>query len=240
MTQDINLADEIKKLIELQDIDSEIYKINTELEDMPHRLEAYDEIIKDKERIFKDSEEKFKKVELERKQKEMDLKTKEDQIKKQQGQLFQIKTNKEYAALEKEIGSAKADNSILEEDILKLFDKGDEVKKEIQENKKIYDAEKSKIEAEKKTMEDHKKEIEKELTRLEAQRSEFTKAINKNVLNKYERILNGREGLAMAHIEGDACGGCNMNLPPQVINEAKLKKELIFCGNCSRILYSKE
>ena len=121
--ENINLADEIKKLIELQDIDFEIYKIRTDLEEMPGRIAAYDEIIKDKEHIFKDSEEKLKKVELERKQKEMDLKTKEDQIKKQQGQLFQIKTNKEYAALEKEIGSAKADNSILEEEILKLFDK---------------------------------------------------------------------------------------------------------------------
>ena len=64
--------------------------------------------------------------------------------------------------------------------------------------------------------------------------------VEKEFLVKYERLIKSKEALAMVSIEGDACGGCNINLPPQVINEVKLKQDLIFCGSCARILYSEE
>jgi len=44
----------------------------------------------------------------------------------------------------------------------------------------------------------------------------------------------------MVSVIGDACGACNINLPPQVINEIRLKQELIHCGSCARILYINE
>ena len=234
------MADEIKRLIELQQLDGEIFRIKGELEAMPEKLKEFSAIIKEKESIYTTSEEKSKKLKVQQKEKEIELQTKEEAIKKHQTQLYQLKTNKEYTAMEKEIASLKADNSILEEGIIKLLDETDAVEKEITENKKIYEQEKSRIESEKKKVEQEKIQFETELKNIESQRSEFVKNIDKDILSKYERILQAKDGLALVPVVLDACDGCNMNLPPQVINEVKLKNDLIFCGNCSRILYSKD
>ncbi len=240
MSEKISLADEIKRLIELQQLDGEIFRIKGELEAMPEKLKEFSAIIKEKESIYITSEEKSKKLKVQQKEKEIELQTKEEAIKKHQTQLYQLKTNKEYTAMEKEIASLKADNSILEEGIIKLLDETDAVEKEITENKKIYEQEKSRIESEKKKVEQEKIQFETELKNIESQRSEFVKNIDKDILSKYERILQAKDGLALVPVVLDACDGCNMNLPPQVINEVKLKNDLIFCGNCSRILYSKD
>lgn len=240
MSENISLSDEIKKLVELQQLDEAIFRIRRELEAIPEKLKEFTDIIKEKESIYTTSEEKLKKLKVRQKEKEIELLTKEETIKKHQTQLYQIKTNKEYTAMEKEIASLKADNSILEEGIINLLDEADAVEKEIADNKKIYEQEKSRIEAEKNKVEQEKSQLEAELKNIEAQRSEFVKNIHKNILSKYERILHAKDGLALVPVVEDACGGCNMNLPPQVINEVKLKNDLIFCGNCSRILYSKD
>ncbi len=240
MAEKISLSDEIKRLIELQQLDGDIIRIKRELEAMPEKLKEFSAIIKEKESIYTTSEEKLKKLKVQQKGKEIELQTKEEAIKKHQTQLYQLKTNKEYTAMEKEIASLKADSSILEEGIIKLLDETDAVEKEIMENKKIYEQEKSRIEAEKKKIEQEKSQFETELKKIESQRCEFVKNIDKNILSKYERILHAKDGLALVPVVEDACGGCNMNLPPQVINEVKLKNDLIFCGNCSRILYSKD
>ena len=57
------------------------------------------------------------------------------------------------------------------------------------------------------------------------------------VLAHYEKVLTGRDGVALAAVKGKSCQGCFMNLPPQVINEIKMKDKMITCDSCARILY---
>ncbi len=240
MTNKANMEEEIKKLIELQGLDMEIYRLRNNIELIPLKISEYDTFIKEKESIYKGTEGELTKLHLLRKEKEGDLKSKEETIKKQEGQLYQVKTNQEYGVLEKEIGSLKADNSILEEDILTLMDSADSKAKELEDNKTLYEKEKVKLEAEKKQLVSEKTNFEEDLKKLELQRAEFAQKIDKNILPKYERILVSKDGDALSCIQAHACGGCNMNLPPQVVNEVMLKKNLIVCSNCSRILYTKD
>ena len=235
---DINFEEQIKMLIELQQLDTEIYSRKRVLNVVPERMKELDATLNEKSTNMKNLEEESKAVQVQRKEKEVDLQTKEQTIKKYQTQLFQVKTNKEYSSLEKEIANIKADNSLLEEEILILFDKTDEIQKKVAAEKQILENEKKKIADEKKKIEDERKAAEAEINDLVAKRTAFTEKIEKRILSQYERILENRDGSAMVPVVGDACGGCNMNLPPQVINEAKLKKHLTFCGNCARILYS--
>ena len=236
--KEVNISDEIKRLIELQELDSEIFSIKRELEAMPEKLREFDNIIKEKEEVFKESEENVKKLELKRKEKEIDLGTKEENIKKLKQQLYQIKTNKEYTVLEKEIQSQKADTSILEEEIIKILDEIDNSKKKVMEYKINFQQEKQHTDSEKKKIEEIQKEKESGLGELESRRREFVINIDNGILKKYEKILYAKDGTALVPILESACSGCNMNLPPQVINEVKIKSDLIFCGNCSRILYA--
>lgn len=234
------MIDEIKKLVEVQQLDAKVFGIKRELELFPEKMKAFDELIKEKESIFKDSEDKLKQLRLKRKDKEVELQAKEESITKHQNQLYQLKSNQEYTTMQKEIKSQTADKSVLEEEILNIFDEVETAEKELNNNKNLYEQEKTKIESEKQKMGQTKKQLEEEQKKIEGQRSELTKNIDKGILSKYERILSAKSGLAIVPIDDDACGGCNMNLPPQVIDETRMGKDIVICGNCSRMLYSKE
>ena len=221
-------------------LDSEIFDKKKILDSVPGKIKELDDVLEQKSAALKSYEDESKGLQVKRKEKEVELESKEQSIKKYQTQLYQIKTNKEYASLEKEIAGIRADNSVLEDDIITLLDKIEEIQKKITEEKKVLEEEKKRNDTEKKKIEEEKKKIEAEYNDLTGKRKEFVEKIDKSLLSKYERILQNKDGLAMVPIVNDSCGGCNMNLPPQVINEAKMKKTLIFCGNCARILYTEE
>ncbi len=234
------IADQIDLLIALQKLDKEIFKLNKELASQPVIIAELEAQFKQKEADLKKAEENLKALAVLRKERELELETKEAGIKKLQGQLYQIKTNKEYQAMEREIASQKADVSILEEGILKVMEQADEAQKEIARQKEILKQHNQKFAEDKNKINLRFKEIEVLLQTLNEQRAGGAQKIDKEFLSRYERILNSKDGVAMVPVEGDACGGCNINLPPQVINEVRLKEELIFCGACARILYTEE
>jgi len=232
------MQDTIKMLIELQGFDGVIFDRKRLLEEIPDKIREFDRMLEEKSSNLKALEEESKKLQVSHKEKEGDLKEKEEAIKKHQTKLYQVKTNPEFTALEKEIGSITADSSLLEEEIIMLLDRVDEIKKKVAKEKEILDGEKKKVDEEKEKIDLQRKAAEAEYNDLSGKRKEFASGIDKGVLAKYERILHKKDGLAMVPVVGGACGGCNMNLPPQVINEAQMKKTLTFCGNCARILYS--
>ena len=67
---------------------------------------------------------------------------------------------------------------------------------------------------------------------------EFAGTIDAGTLGQYERILKKWGRIAITEVNGEFCGVCNMQLRPQIINEAKLQKNLVFCENCARMLYA--
>jgi predicted nucleic acid-binding Zn-ribbon protein len=151
-----------------------------------------------------------------------------------------LKTNKEYSAMLHEIESKKADKSILEDDILKFMEDIENTESAIKKEKQIFEEESEKTGAEIKTVESRIKEIEAILAELGKKRDEITPGINVRILKDYERILDGRGGVALVEVLNDACGGCYMQLPPQVINEIRMKEQIIRCENCQRMLYIKD
>ena len=233
----MSVAELLNNLIKLQSIDKEIFDFKRQLGGMPNKLKMLDEKVGTADSKVKEKEEDIKKIQLERKSKEMDLGEKENAIKKYQTQLYQVKTNAEYSALEKEIAGLKADNSVLEEEILMTFDNIEAAEKMIDEEKKKFEGLKKMIDEEKEKLNSEKAVIEKKLADLEEKRKKITPLIDKNTLSRYERILNGKDGVAMVPVKGENCGGCFVNLPPQVINEISAKNKIIYCERCSRILY---
>jgi predicted nucleic acid-binding Zn-ribbon protein len=236
----IDMKEQIQILIELQGFDEEIFRLRKELALQPGKIRALEEGFKRKEEETRAAGSDLQKLQLEHKSKDNDLKSKEDAVKKLQTQLYQIKTNKEYTAMDTEIKNARADCSMLEEDIINLLDKIDEAEKLKGERNKLLKEEQENVEAEKKKINEETKRIEGELATLTTQRDALAEKVNKTLLSKYERILYGKDGLAMVPVKNDACQGCFLDLPPQVINMIKMKQELIFCESCARILYIDE
>ncbi len=236
----MSVAELLNNLIELQSVDEVIFDFKRQLNGIPVKLKVMDDEIEAASLNAKEKEEEIKKLQLERKDKEMDLGQKENTIKKYQTQLYQIKTNTEYTALEKEIGGLKADNSVLEEEILIIFDKIEIAEKELAEEKKNFEEEKKRAGAEKKKIDSEKAAIEGKLSEYEEKRKTITPLIDKKILSRYERILHNKDGIALVPTKGENCGGCFVNLPPQVINEIRAHEKIIYCERCARMLFSQE
>ncbi len=233
----VSIKDQLKKLVELQAIDAERYRHKVELEEKPAALEELRKAFEEKKVNLKSLEDRSKTIQVDRKSKELELQAKEGEIAKSNAQLSLLKTNKEYQAKMAEIESFKADKSIIEEKILLLYDSGDIINSEIAKEKSILAEEEKNYLNQKKIVEDAVKEIEEKLKVLEMKRSQVSPEIDKANLNRYERVLENKKGLAIVPVKGNSCGGCFMNVPEQSINEIKMHDKLTFCEMCARILY---
>ena len=234
------IKEQISFLVELQVVDSEIYELNREKNQTPEKIKAIEDSLEAKKSGIKEAEERLKVLQLKLKDKEVSLQQKEEHIKKLQTQLYQIKTNKEYSAMITEIEGIKADNSIEEEEIIKLMDEIDAAKRKIIEEKELFKEEDSDANKEKDKINTRLRDIDVRLSRLSTERQKIVPNVERQILARYERVLTNRDGLAMVKVEEGACGGCHMNLPPQVISDVKLREDIIVCGSCSRILYLDE
>jgi len=238
--EQIDIKEQVRGLLKLQHVDAEIYDLKRQLEEKPEYLKSLQEQFEAQKSVFHQLEEKYKAMQLERNAQEVDLQAQDDAIAKANMQLSQIKNNKEYTAKIKEIESIKADKSIIEEKIIMAYDEGDKIKAEIEKEKEVIRQEEQQYLQKKKTVEDDIRRIEQRIKELQQQHNELTPQISPVFLSRYERILVNKEGLAIVPVEGQACGGCFMNVPAQVVNEIKKSEELVYCEICARILYLKE
>ncbi|MBU0605279.1 MAG: hypothetical protein KKH77_03210 [Candidatus Omnitrophica bacterium] len=236
----INTEEQIKLLVELQKLDSQILKMEDELNSIPEILSKLESDFNEKSANLKKHEDDTKALQLKRKEKEGELKAKEDIVKKYTTQMYQVKTNKEYTALQEEIGRVKADSSLIEEAILKIFDQVDAENKEVAAQKEFLKKEDAAMREEKTKLDADALRVKSDLDRLKAQRAELTVKVDQKILARYDRILTNKDGLAVAPITGESCQGCFGHMPAQVINEVRMKSSIICCENCTRILYIEE
>ena len=237
----MGLKEEVRKLIQLQEIDTQIYKLREEKnETLPTRLEEIGKGFEETSKNFTSAEEKLKGLQLEKKDKELELATKEEGLKKLQTQLYQLKSNKEYQAMLSEIGSHKADISVAEEGVLTVMDALDAAKKECTAQKEALSQEEKAFKAESAKLNLRLKDAEATVSNLQTKREALTEGINKEVLGEYEHLLNARQGLALVPVKGNDCGACHMRLNHQTINEIKMFERLVSCDSCVRILYIPE
>ncbi len=234
------LGSAIDQLCRLQELDKKLYQLRADQKIKPEELRSAQARLEQQQAALKQAEEELKAIQLTQKGKEVELQTKEEQAKKLQGQLMQLKTNKEYAAMQHEIATIKSDNSLIEDAILQILDRVEEAtqareaqKQKLAEVQQSFDQEKQRIQ---KAID----EIEGQIGELERDRKTYTPEIPKEFLDVYERILAARDGVAIVAVTNSSCGGCNQRMPPQVINQIMMKSELIICESCSRILYQGE
>ena len=236
----IDLKSQINNLSKLQTVDSEIYTLRAEKEAKPLEIKTIESSFEEKKQHMALLEKQLLDLQKQRKDKELELASKEESAKKLQTQLYALKTNKEYQAMLQQINDAKADASIIEDKILELFEQADSVKSETEQEKQRLKEEEKLFLGQKKNIEDRIKEIDERLAQLEAGRRQIMPDIEPKVLAQYERILLSRDGLAIANVKDNTCKGCNMFVPPQVINLIKMYERIITCEVCNRILYIEE
>jgi len=237
MTNTTSIKDQIRKLVDLQTIDIEVYRLKTDLRDKPAEIDRLKVECESKKLKLKQIEDKLKAILLKQKAYEGDLKVKEDAIVKADGQLSQLKTNKEYSAKLLEIEGIKADKSQIEEKILLGFDEIDEARKALDLEKVIVANYEKEFQSKKKEIDDLMVVVGDQLKVKESLRIRLTPEIRPDLLSRYDRVLQNKEGLGIVPVKDHTCGGCYMHLTEQLINQIKMHDQLVTCDVCARILY---
>ncbi len=240
MTATISLKDQLRKLIEIQILDEQIFLQKTVLKERPLEIEELRQQFEAKKITLKSLEDKLKVIQVRQKDLDNDLKSKEVDIAKLDGSLMLLKTNKEYTSRLLEIENQKADKSLIEEKILIGFD-------DVEAARKAVDAERSVVAQYEKDFLATKKDVEAAIVIAQdqikvkgSQRERLTPEVRPDILSRYERIMNNKEGIGIVKIENSNCCGCNMHITEQALNQVRICDQLVQCDSCARILYLPE
>ena len=230
----------LKFLYLLQTLDDQLDELEELRGDLPNLVRELEEnIISIKEDVSskeKEQKESLKKREMN--EEEID-KYKENQ-KKFKAQLYQVRNNKEYDALTKEIDHTEEQIKNLETENDKLADLSKSLTQEIEDIKPKL----AELSKELKEKESDLKEIikanEREESKLLAERKKIEAEVKKPDLSAYRRIRKAKKGKAVVTIKRSACSGCHNIVPSQRQLEIRKNNRLFFCEYCGRILVSAE
>jgi uncharacterized protein len=178
-------------------------------------------------------------LEKKKREKERALEDINDKINKLKMRTGEIKTNKEYQALLKEIKTVEDDRSSIEDDILAVMEDTDTLGKQLTTGEQNLKANKERVEALKRVIESEKSETENELLTVQGMRAKVVEAIDSEVYDQYSMLIEICGGLAVIEVKDEICQGCNMNIPPQLFVEIKKNEEIYNCPHCRRILFYK-
>jgi predicted nucleic acid-binding Zn-ribbon protein len=228
---------QLQYLINLQKIDLRILQIQDQLRKAPELLKSAEAPLQDilaRLQALKNTDESLVK---QRRGAERELATQEDQLQKIRNRLSELKTNKEYQAHLFEIELARKKKDSIEENVLEIMERVEqneqaikELEAQVKEAQTAYDEEKARLDA-------RFAALSNELADLDQQQKTLAETVDKPLLARYNRLKIMRKGYAVAQLRDGACGGCQLQLPPQLVAEVKRGNELLDCSYCHRILY---
>ena len=236
----MEMSEVFENLKKLQDILSEKYSIEAQIEEAPKRLSTQDEDLhlKKKDFIVKSAnyEEKRKLV--------GSLRTKlaEAEAARERGEkgMDSITTHREYEALQKEIDDATTLEQQIRKDLQREEKNLAELDEALEHDKKVIDDSEAELNSGKAALDSEINELNQKLEELKKQEVVFEEGIDSDIIFKFERIIKSKQGKGIVAVKGNVCDGCHMILPAQFANEVHGGDKIVFCPYCSRILFYQE
>ena len=238
--QELTVEEKLQNLYELQRIDTEIDKIKTLRGELPLEVQDLEDEIAGLETRIENLKVELGELDKTSSTRKMDIKKAEEAIKKYSDQLDNVRNNREYDALSKEIEFQKLEIELQEKRIREAQKAKAEKEALMEESKKRYEDKVSDLEAKKGELNDIINETHKDEESLQTKSEELAATIDERLLTAYRRIRsNARNGLAVVTVDRDACGGCFNKIPPQRQLDIRSRKKIIVCEYCGRILIDK-
>jgi len=230
------LAD-LQSLIELQDLDLTAERLRRRIADFPASQEAIDRRVEGLTTAVAAIKERMNISQTARREIEKELAVVQGRLSKYKDQLMEVKTNKEYHAMQTEIGTAE---QLVRQHEDRLLDRMEEAETQAAELKAAEAALKSgqaQATRERQDLEADRTAADHELTRTASERAAIAGRITPHALALFEHVSKHRRGLAMSEARDGHCMQCHVRLRPQVYNDVRRNESLIQCESCSRILY---
>jgi len=234
------LENRLRMLYSLQLVDLDLDELQEMKGDLPQIVAELSEIVKAKLAQKKEFEDTLKKIIVSRDQADVDILSLKGKMEKYKTQQFQVKTNKQYDTLAREIDLAQEKITKLQKEMESLEGKASNTREDLEKLKPEIETMQMDLTERKKELAAVNKEHEDEELKLQHQREKIIVRISKADIQMYERIRKAKEGRAIVPVMRNSCGGCFNRVTPQRVLELRKNSELITCERCGRVLKSDE
>jgi uncharacterized protein len=230
------VANKLGALMRLQTIDSQLDEIRRVRGDLPEEVRDLEDEIAGYEVRVRKFDEEIQALNDNIAARRQTIKDSESLIRKYEDQQSNVRNNREYDAITKEIELQRLEIQISEKKIKESYYQIEQKNNEIAGTKQRLEERRKDLDSKNGELQVIVSESEEEERQLMAEREEAVKAIEDRLLSAYSRIRqNVRNGLAVVTVKRDACGGCFNTVPPQRQSDIASHKKIIVCEHCGRI-----
>lgn len=234
------MIERLSTLYELQLLDNQLDELEELRGDLPAAVNELKAQIQNLKEQMDSKEDEKKKSLNKRKLNDDDVDRMKANLKKFKSQLYQVRNNKEYDALTKEIDHSEEQITKLDAESAALEDLVQKLKGEIGEIEPQLDALNKELKEKETELKQIIKANEREEARLMDKREKVKVKVKKPDYNTYMRIRKALNGKAVVTLSRSACSGCHNVVPPQRQIEIRANKKVYSCESCGRILVSPE
>ena len=229
---------ELEQLIALQQTDTEIRKLQAELNAIPQRRAEIESEFDQRASEFKQVESRREAAHARRSQLERELAEARTRAEKAERDRMASTNQKVYEAALREMDAAKKQISQLETQILEQMESLEQADKEIGEREPEIATLRVEQDGKLREFEERTRGANERLAQLRAERERLFAALPKQMSTMYNRIsMRIRDGVAVAEARNGSCSSCFIALRPQMMAQVRRGDEIVVCDNCNRILY---
>lgn len=229
---------DLKELLsELQATDTHLQKMLTEQEAIPAEIKKLEDAIAELDRRFEETKTALTEARKDLKLAELNLTTQEELVARYNSQLYSAKTNEEYKAFLKEIETAERKKTEAEDRIIELMERIEREETELKKMEEEKGSQQVSFTEDIQKVKAYQAELDEKIKLAQEKYDRLRNELPEDALDLYDRIKNGKQGLAVATmLEGNRCSGCLNPVPDQRAIEAGHSEHLVFCEYCGRIL----
>jgi len=229
------MRESLYDLLALQEVDNDIDKLRRHKRDYPIRIKELRDQIAALKEDRRSKEERLAEREGAFRHFQQQLQAAKDDLAKHQERLLQIKTNREYDAVQQEIVALQHAADEYEVEMLKVDEEANNLRRELQDEEAAYREKNEEHEREIADLEEKTRVIDDEVAKTMERRRGAAEKLSPRMLTVYDRVRRGRP-VAVVRVMRRACSGCWRSLPPQRINELRMSNHMVVCEGCGRIL----
>ena len=234
---EMSVEDKLKALFELQQVDTGIDRIKILRGELPLEVQDLEDEVEGLETRIKNFDKEISVLQESISKKNNEIVTSKGLIKKYQDQQNNVRNNREFDSISKEIEFQTLEIELSEKRKKEFSVQVDEKKVQIAESQKLLDDRKGDLQNKKSELNEIISDTKKEEENLNKRASEIQKIVEQRLVIAYQKIrTNARNGLAVVSVQRDACGGCFNKIPPQRQLDIRSHKKIIVCEYCGRIL----
>lgn len=228
---------DLRHLIELQDLELTADRVRRRIADLPNALAAIDERLDGQRAAVAAVRERLAANAAARREIEKDLATVQSRLAKYKDQLMEVKTNKEYQAMQTEIAVAEEQVRGHEDRLLERMMETEALTADLKAAQEGLKAAEADAAREKQDLERERAALEEELQRTEAAHEKVAAMLSPPALSLFQHVAQHRKGVAVSEARDGHCTQCHVRLRPQVFNDVRRNDSIIQCESCRRILY---